>query len=145
MLLSTRYWCVNARSGQQAAHPTNKGGMRKWKLSWNKYTMHTRFCTFGPDLHAQLVLSNKISASELIKWVCCWLGSSNSQLAYVFVQNLALTLLQKAVGRLFGAQLKLKNRAVVGWAQIPAPQVLPPQEMPPSRHVITTMSAHSFA
>ncbi len=29
------------------------------------YTLHTRFCTFGTDLYAQSVLSNKISASEL--------------------------------------------------------------------------------
>ncbi len=37
----------------------------KWKLSWNIHTLHTRFCTFGTDLHAQSVLINKISASEL--------------------------------------------------------------------------------
>ncbi len=29
------------------------------------YTFHTHFCTFGTNLHAQSVLSNKISASEL--------------------------------------------------------------------------------
>ncbi len=29
------------------------------------YTLHTRSCTFGADLHAQSVLFNKISASEL--------------------------------------------------------------------------------
>ncbi len=29
------------------------------------YTLHTRFCTFGADLHAQSVLINKISASEI--------------------------------------------------------------------------------
>ncbi len=29
------------------------------------YTLHTRFCTFGTDLHARSVLINKISASEL--------------------------------------------------------------------------------
>ncbi len=29
------------------------------------YTLHTRFCMFGADFHAQSVLSNKISASEL--------------------------------------------------------------------------------
>ncbi len=27
--------------------------------------MHTRFCTFGADLYAQLAFTNKISASEL--------------------------------------------------------------------------------
>ncbi len=31
------------------------------------YTLSTRFCTFGADLHAQSVLSNKISASELTR------------------------------------------------------------------------------
>ncbi len=29
------------------------------------YTLHTNFCTFAVDLYAQLVLINKISASEL--------------------------------------------------------------------------------
>ncbi len=29
------------------------------------YTLHSRFCTFGTNLHAQLVLINKISASEI--------------------------------------------------------------------------------
>ena len=28
-------------------------------------TLHTRFCTFGADLHAQSVIIKKISASEL--------------------------------------------------------------------------------
>ncbi len=37
----------------------------KWKLSWNMYTLHIHFCTFGADLYAQLVLINKISTSEL--------------------------------------------------------------------------------
>ncbi len=29
------------------------------------HILHTRFCTFGTDLYAQSVLSNKISASEI--------------------------------------------------------------------------------
>ena len=29
------------------------------------YTLHTRFCTFGTNLYAQLMLINKISALEL--------------------------------------------------------------------------------
>ncbi len=40
-------------------YPTTKGGMQ------NGSTLHTRFCTFGGDLHAQLVFINKTSASEL--------------------------------------------------------------------------------
>ena len=47
------------------SYPTTNGGMQKWKLSRNMYTLHTRFCTFGTNLHAQSVLINKISASEL--------------------------------------------------------------------------------
>ncbi len=43
------------------------------------YTLHTRLCTFGAHLHAQSVLINKISASELsrklIESVRRWLGS----------------------------------------------------------------------
>ncbi len=37
----------------------------RWKLSRSTHTLHTHFCTFGADLCAQSVLSNKISASEL--------------------------------------------------------------------------------
>ena len=37
----------------------------KWKLSWNICTLHTGFCTFGTNLYAPLVLTNKVSASEL--------------------------------------------------------------------------------
>ncbi len=37
----------------------------KWKLSWNVYTLRAHYCTFGADLHAQSVIINKISASEL--------------------------------------------------------------------------------
>ncbi len=47
----------------------NKGwkenGHQQWKLSWNIYTMHTDFCIFVTDLHAQSLLINKISTSEL--------------------------------------------------------------------------------
>ncbi len=43
-----------------------KGGGQKWKLGRNTYTLRTRFfCTSGADSYAQLVLINKISASEL--------------------------------------------------------------------------------
>ncbi len=45
----------------------NHQRMQKWKLSWNIYRLHTHFCTFGTDLHAQPVLVNEISASEL-RW-----------------------------------------------------------------------------
>ncbi len=47
------------------AYPTTNGGVQKWKLSWNMYKLHTRFCTLGADLHAQSVLIDKISASQL--------------------------------------------------------------------------------
>ncbi len=54
------------KSKEVGWYPTTNGGMQEWKLSRN---IHTRcmphFCTFGTDLHAQLVLVNKISASEL--------------------------------------------------------------------------------
>ena len=45
-------------------YPTTNGGMKKWKLGWNLCTLHTRFRTFGADLHARSVLINEISASE---------------------------------------------------------------------------------
>ncbi len=45
--------------------PTTNSGVQKRKLGWNMYTLHTRFGTFGSDLHAQSALTNKISASEL--------------------------------------------------------------------------------
>ncbi len=45
--------------------PNHQRWYAKWKLSWNMHTLHTRFCTFGTDLHAPSVLSNKTSASEL--------------------------------------------------------------------------------
>ncbi len=44
----------------------------KWKLSWDVYTFHTRFCTFGADLYAQSVL-HQSSVRSLLR-VCCWLG-----------------------------------------------------------------------
>ncbi len=54
--------------------PTTNGGMQKWKLGRNMYTLHARFCTFGADLHAQSVIVNKISASELTrKFTKSWL------------------------------------------------------------------------
>ncbi len=46
-------------------YPTTKGGVQKWKLSWNMHTLHTCFCVSCVDLHAQSVLIDKISAVEL--------------------------------------------------------------------------------
>ncbi len=53
--------CISAL----VSSPNHQRWYAKWKLSRNTYTLHTRFCTFGADLYAQSVLSNKISASEL--------------------------------------------------------------------------------
>ena len=44
---------------QQQQNPTSNGGKQNWKLSWNMYTMHTRFCTFGADLYAQSMIIKK--------------------------------------------------------------------------------------
>ena len=46
-------------------NPSQQRWYAKWKLSWNILYEHTSFCTFGADFHAQPVLNNKISASEL--------------------------------------------------------------------------------
>ena len=35
------------------------------QLEYVPYTLHTRFCTFGTDLHAQSMLINEIYVSEL--------------------------------------------------------------------------------
>ncbi len=54
------------QSGTYTSCPTTNGGMQKWKLSRNMRTLHARFChVLAPDLHAQSVLTNNISASEL--------------------------------------------------------------------------------
>ncbi len=46
--------------------PNRQRWCAKWKLSWNTYTLHARFCTSGrADLYVQSVLFNKISAAEL--------------------------------------------------------------------------------
>ncbi len=45
--------------------PNHQWWYAKWKLGWNVYTLHVRPCTFGTDLHAQLALVDKVSASEL--------------------------------------------------------------------------------
>ena len=45
--------------------PNHQRWYAKWKLRWNAYASHTRFCTFGADLHAQSVPINEISASDL--------------------------------------------------------------------------------
>ncbi len=39
--------------------PTSNGGVQKWKLSRSVYTLHSRFCTFGANLHAQSGLVKK--------------------------------------------------------------------------------------
>ncbi len=55
-------------------HPTTKGGMQKWKLSWNiLYTLHTRFC--------MPMLINKTSASGAVRSllrVSCWFWVCNA-------------------------------------------------------------------
>ncbi len=48
-----------------SGNPTTNGGTQNESFSWNICTLHTRFGTFGTNLCAQLVLTNKISASEL--------------------------------------------------------------------------------
>ncbi len=51
-------------------HPTSKGGMQKWMLSWNRYTYCVRvFCTFGIDLSAQSVPIHKISCSSSVSLI----------------------------------------------------------------------------
>ncbi len=66
-------------------YPTSNSGMQKWKLSWNTCTLQTRFCTFGTDLYAQLVLTSKISASELSRKfyeeLRCWLGTGQEEMS----------------------------------------------------------------
>ena len=65
--------CVILRSVQRRItpyFPTTNGGTQKWKLGRNMCTFCVHgdfffFARFGTDLHAQSVLSNKISASEL--------------------------------------------------------------------------------
>ena len=34
--------------------PNHQRWYAKWKLSWNMYTLHTRLCTFGPNLYSTL-------------------------------------------------------------------------------------------
>ncbi len=36
--------------------PNHQWWYAKWKLSWNLYTSHTRFGTFGANLYTQSVL-----------------------------------------------------------------------------------------
>ncbi len=45
-------------------NPTTNGGVQNGSSVGIHYTLHTRFCTFGTELHAQSVLINKISALE---------------------------------------------------------------------------------
>ena len=51
--------------GEGRRGPNHQLWYAKWKLSRNMYTLHSRFCTFCPNLYAQSVIINKISASEL--------------------------------------------------------------------------------
>ncbi len=45
--------------------PNHQRWYAKGKLSWNIHALRTRFCSFGADLYAQSVLSDKILAVEL--------------------------------------------------------------------------------
>ena len=47
--------------------PNHQRWHAKWKFGRNAYTFRTRLRTFDSDLHAQSVIINKISASELTK------------------------------------------------------------------------------
>ncbi len=65
--------------------PNHQQWYARWKLSRNMYTLRTRFCTLGADLHAQRVLIDKkflrrSSVGRLLR-VRCWLGefSKNKQ------------------------------------------------------------------
>ena len=55
----------NGRKEEEEENPTTNGGVQNGSSVEIYYTLHTRFCTFGADLHAQPVLVNKIFASEL--------------------------------------------------------------------------------
>ena len=60
--VASRYPAAEAslRSPILVGNPTTKGGMQKWKLSRNTYTLHTRlFARFGADLYARSMLINK--------------------------------------------------------------------------------------
>ncbi len=35
-----------ALQGEEGEYPTSNGGMQKWKLCWNMYTLHTRWFFF---------------------------------------------------------------------------------------------------
>ncbi len=64
------------------------------KLSWNMYTFHTRFWTFGTDLHAQSLLNNKkfcIGAQSKVYQECVvgWVGTSTSVKTFPHPPNLA--------------------------------------------------------
>ena len=55
------------KMGNRVCLPNHQRWRAKWKLSRNVHTLHTRFGTFGTELYAQSVLSNKISALELTR------------------------------------------------------------------------------
>ncbi len=60
--------------------PNHQRWYAKRKPGWNVYKSHTRFCTFGTNLHAQSVLTDKISASELRRsaWLVGYARSSTT-------------------------------------------------------------------
>ncbi len=82
--------------------PTSNGGVQKWKLGRNTYTLHTRLCTFGADLRAQSVLGSKnfcIGAQlEVYQEVRCWLGASASLTGQGYLKR-ALCYLSQGGGR----------------------------------------------
>ncbi len=89
--------------------------------SEHAHVAHTLFfCTSGADLHAQSVLINKISSSELsrkfIKEVCCWLGCQNKN------GLLSSTLSRSARGP------KLLPLSLVGWGRLATQPTTPDDE-----------------
>ena len=58
---------IDCEKSRRSEDPTTNGGTRTGSSVGICTTqcMHVFFCTFGTDLYAQLVLSNKTSASEL--------------------------------------------------------------------------------
>ncbi len=58
-------WVESKNKNIEVHFPNHQRWYAKWKFSQSMYTLHSRFRTFGTDLYAQSVLSNKKSASEL--------------------------------------------------------------------------------
>ncbi len=60
------------------------------------YTLHARFCTLGADLHAQSVLIDKLSASELSrKFIksALWVGLATVEVQHPTRQPVTVNLL----------------------------------------------------